>query len=99
MVIIYPDCIASFVLTYYGFCKSSVDSNVMFPAVLFPYLILGIIRDLVMECWPDDLFAIPVIMTFQIGVRDEYGDRLFRGCKEFANFRFLTVTQGIGGLH
>ena|ERR1700736_1385146 len=86
MVIIYPDRIASFVLTHNGLCKCSVDRNIVFPAIFLPDLIFGVIRDLVMECWPDDLFAISIVVAFHIGVRDEYWNRIFRSGKQAADF-------------
>ena len=74
MIIVYPDGIASFVLTYDDIGKCSVDGNIMLPAFLFPNLEFRIIRNLVMKSRPDDLFAITIVMTFEIGIRDVYED-------------------------
>ena len=74
MVIIYPDSIASFVLTDDDIGERPVDCNIMLPAVLFPNFELGIIGNLVMERRPDNLLTIAIVMTFKIGVRNEYGN-------------------------
>jgi len=71
MVIIYPDSITSFVLTDDDVRKGLIDSDIMFPTFFLENCIFRIIGDLVMECRPKDLLAIPIIMTFEIGIGDE----------------------------
>jgi hypothetical protein len=93
MVIIYPDCIASLVLTYNCFCEGSVDCDIVIPTVILPHFVFGIIGNLVVECRPDNLFAISIVMTFQVGIRDEYWNRLSLGTEEVCDFRFLSGTQ------
>ena len=85
MVIIDPDGITSFVLTYDDIGECSIDGNIMLPAFLFPYFVFWVIGDLIMKCWPDDLFAVSVIMTFQIGIRDENGQRSFLTAEVFGD--------------
>jgi hypothetical protein len=85
MVIVDPDGVASLVLTYDDIGKGPIDSDIMFPTFLLPYFVLWIIRDLIMKCRPDDLFAVSVIVTFQVGIRDEDRNRSFLNCEEFGD--------------
>jgi len=68
MVIVDPNSITSFVLTYNDIRKSLVDSNIVLPTILLPLFEFWIIRDLIMKCRPNDLFAIAIVMTLQIGI-------------------------------
>lgn len=77
MIIVDPNCISSFVLIYNRFCESSIDSDVVFPTGLLPLFEFWIVRDLVMERWPDDLLAVSIIMAFEISVGYEDGNRSF----------------------
>jgi hypothetical protein len=72
MIIVYPYRVSCLVLTYNGVSKRPVDSNIMLPAVLLPNFEFGIIWNLIMKCWPNDLFAISVVMALEIGIRDKY---------------------------
>jgi hypothetical protein len=77
MVIVNPDCISPFILTYNDFCKGSVDGDVVFPATFLPVFELWIVGDLVMERGPDDLFAVSIVVTFEIGIGYEHRNRSF----------------------
>jgi hypothetical protein len=83
MIIIHPYSISSFILAYNDIRKSFVDCNVMIPTLVFPRLEFRIVGDLVMKCRPKYLLAISVIVTLQIGIRDEYRNRLFLGGEIF----------------
>lgn len=98
VIIVYPDCIASFILAYDDFCKGTVDRDIMFPTILLPNLEFRIIGDLIVKYWPENLLAITVIMTFEIGVGDEHRNRMFPCIEECTNIRLLSITQCIGRL-
>lgn len=49
VIVVYPDCIALFVLTYDDISKSSVDFDVVLPAFVLPGFHLWVVRDLIME--------------------------------------------------
>jgi hypothetical protein len=74
MIIVYPDCITSFILSDDDFCECTIDFDVMLPTFLLPDFKLGIIRNLIMKCRPNDLFAISFVMSFQLGIGDEDGN-------------------------
>jgi hypothetical protein len=99
MVIVHPNCVSSFVLTYDSFRKCSVDRDILLPSFFLPNPVLGIIWNLVVECRPENLFAISIIVAFQFGVRDEHWNRLFVAGKVRADFRFLGLAQCVRGLH
>jgi len=98
MIIVYPDCISSFVLTNNGFCKSFVDGNIVFPTFCFPLLELWIVRDLIVKCWPKDLFAISIVMAFKICICHKDRDRSFMKIEMTSYLGFLVRAQRIGRL-
>jgi hypothetical protein len=95
MIVIDPYCIAALVLTYDDFSKGPVDSNIVLPTIRFPNLGLWIIRDLVMECRPNDLLAISIVMTLEIGVGNEDWNRLLVSVEVIHNIHLLRLCQCI----
>jgi hypothetical protein len=95
MIVVYPDCITPFVLAYDDVGKRTIYCDVMLPAILLPNLEFRIDRDLIVECWPENLLAIAIIMALEIGVGNEYGNRTFLGVEECTNPCLLSVTQCI----
>src|SRR5271169_2208902 len=85
MIVVYPNYITSFVLAYNDVGKCLVDFNVMLPTLLLPNFEFRIIRNLIMKCWPDNLLAIAIVVTFKIGVGNEYRNGFFVGGKIVGN--------------
>lgn len=81
MVIIHPYRVASLILAYDDVGESFVDCNVMLPTLIFPGLEFWIVGDLIMKSRPKNLFAISIIVTLQVAIRNEYRDRLLV-CRE-----------------
>ena len=98
MVIVDPDCISSFVLTYNRFCKGSVDSNIVVPTSLLPVFELWIIGNLVMECRPDDLLAVSIIVSFEIDVGYEHGNRSLLGIEIVGDVCLHNSAETVRGL-
>jgi len=85
MIVVYPNYIAQFVLTYNDIGKCHVDFNVMLPTLLFPSFEFRIIGDLIMKCRPQNLLAIAIVMTFKIGIGNKYRNGFFVGGKIIGN--------------
>ena len=98
MVIVDPDYISSFVLTNNRLCESSIDSDVVFPTILLPDLEFWVVRDLIMEGRPDDLFAVAVVMTFEIGIGYEHRNRSFLNGEIVGDVFLHSSAKGIRGL-
>ena len=95
MVIIDPYCVTALVLAHDGFGKGFVDSDIVLPTILLPNLGLWVIGDLVMERRPNDLLAIPIVMTIVLGVRNKDWNRLFVNIEIIRDIRLLCLCQCI----
>jgi len=98
MVIVDPNCVSSFVLTYNHFCESSVDGDVVFPTTVLPVFEFWIIGDLIMKGGPDDLFAVSIVVTLEIGIGYEHGDRSFVRVEMVGDVCLHSCAKSIGGL-
>ena len=98
MIIVDPDCISSFVLTYNHFCEGSVDGDVVFPTTVLPVFEFWIVGDLIMKGGPDDLFAVSIVVPFEIGIGYEDGNRSFVRVEMVADVCLHVCAERISGL-
>jgi hypothetical protein len=89
MIIVNPYGVTSLVLTHDSICNSSVDGNVMLPAIRLPYFVFRIVRNLIMKSWPNDLLAISIVMALKIRIRYKYRNGPIVLGKIVCDFRFL----------
>jgi hypothetical protein len=91
MIVVHPHCITALVLTHDDFGKGSVDGDIVLPTILLPNLGLWIIRDLIVECGPDDLLAISIVMALEVGVGNEDWNGLVVNTKVVRDIGLLSL--------
>lgn len=92
-----PDDVAFLVIFGYAVSEGLVDFDVEYPGMILICFALWMVRNLIVEDWPQDGFAIMLVVTIEITVTDIDSQRVIVVLQLLCNVFFHVVLQDING--